>query len=94
MNPIELMETSDLTFSTVPAVLKRIFSWISSQKNNNLVIDLTNITSIDSAGVALLVELRRLTYTMYKKNLAFKVSSQMKQLIGFYELDGFLEHIE
>lgn len=94
MKPIELMETSDLTFSTVPAVLKRIFSWISSQKNNNLVIDLSNITSIDSAGVAMLVELRRLTYTKYKKNLAFKVSSQMKQLIGFYELEGFLEHIE
>ena len=94
MKPIELMEATDLTFSTVPAALKRIFSWISSQKNNNLVIDLSKVACIDSAGVAMLVELRRLTYTKYKKNIAFKVSSQMKQLIGFYELDGFLEHIE
>jgi ABC-type transporter Mla MlaB component len=83
-----------LTFDNVNQALKKALVWILAQKSNYLSIDLSNISFIDSAGVAMLVELKRITHVEYQKNLVLKFSNQIVQMIEFYELEGLLENID
>lgn len=89
-----LFPEKKLTFETVNGALKSALHWILHQKSKQLTLDLSNIVFIDSAGVALLVELKRLTHVEYKKNLVLKFSNQIMQMIQFYELEGLLENID
>ncbi|HBB52547.1 MAG TPA: hypothetical protein DCZ80_01425, partial [Legionellales bacterium] len=83
-----IFQDKKLTFETVNKALKIATKWIAMQKSKHLTLDLSNIAFIDSAGVAMLVELKRLTHVEYKKNLVLKFSNQIMQMIQFYELEG------
>jgi anti-anti-sigma factor len=89
-----IFQDKKLTFETVNKALKIATKWIAVQKSKHLTLDLSNIAFIDSAGVAMLVELKRLTHVEYKKNLVLKFSNQIMQMIQFYELEGLLENID
>lgn len=89
-----IFQDKKLTFETVNKALKVATKWIAVQKSKHLTLDLSNIAFIDSAGVAMLVELKRLTHVEYKKNLVLKFSNQIMQMIQFYELEGLLENID
>jgi anti-anti-sigma factor len=89
-----IIQDKKLTFETVNKALKTATNWIAEQKSKHLTLDLSNIAFIDSAGVAMLVELKRLTHVEYKKNLVLKFSNQIMQMIQFYELEGLLENID
>jgi len=89
-----IFQDKKLTFETVNKALKIATKWIAMQKSKHLTLDLSNIAFIDSAGVAMLVELKRLTHVEYKKNLVLKFSNQIMQMIQFYELEGLLENID
>lgn len=83
-----------LTFDNAYSVLKSVKKWLYQQNSKQIVLDLSRIDYIDSAGVAILVELKRLTHVNLKKNLILKCSDQIMQMIGFYELDGLLEKVD
>lgn len=84
-------QEKQLTFDNAYKALKLIKKWLYLQKNSQISLDLSRIDYIDSAGVAILVELKRITHVNLKKNLILKCSDQIMQMIGFYELEGLLE---
>lgn len=85
------IKTKKLTYDTVNLVLKTLKCDLYKQKTKDLILDLTDISNFDSAGVALLVELKRLSLIKFKKNLLFRFSDQIMQLVTFYELNDLLE---
>jgi anti-anti-sigma factor len=87
-------DSKKLTFDSVSNELKSVKHWITNQKTRHLSLNLTNIQYIDSAGVAMLVELKRFTHVDLKKNLILKISDQIRQMIQFYELEGLLENTD
>ena len=87
-------QQKSLTFDNVSKDLKDVSKWLLKQKSRQLTLNLSNIHYIDSAGVAMLVELKRLTHVDLKKNLVLKFSEQIMQMIQFYELEGLLENID
>lgn len=87
-------QEKQLTFDNAYCVYKLIMKWLFQQKTSQISLDLSKIDYIDSAGVAILVELKRITHVDLKKNLILKCSDQIMQMIGFYELDCLLEKID
>ncbi|NDH09049.1 MAG: STAS domain-containing protein [Gammaproteobacteria bacterium] len=85
------IDTKILTYDTVNLVLKTLKCDLSKQPTKDLVLDLSDVSNFDSAGVALLVELKRLSLVKFKKNLLFRFSNQILQLVTFYELNDLLE---
>jgi len=79
-----------LVLDCVAEKLQTVKKWLGLQKDKNIILDFTNISYIDSAGVAMLVELKRYVHFELKKNLNFKISDQVMQMVKFYDLDGLL----
>ena len=72
----------ELNMQTVPDVSKQLAELLGQLKSENLTFDLAAISRIDSAGVALLVELMQLARTD-KVQLAFSnLPQQMKDIAG------------
>lgn len=90
MNIVKI-ENKKLTFDTVNLVLKTLKCELSKQLTKDIILDLTDVAFFDSSGVGLLVELKRLSLLKFKKNLSFRFSSQVLQLVTFYELNDLLE---
>lgn len=49
-----------LTFETVQADSVRLIQWLQKNKFKNVRLDLSNVVQCDSAGLALLIEAKRL----------------------------------
>lgn len=90
MNLLKI-ETKSLSYATVNLVLKTLKCDFSKQPTRALTLDLSDVSFIDSSGIALLVELKRLSLLKFKKNLTFRFSHQVLQLVAFYELNDLLE---
>jgi len=90
MNLLKI-ETKNLSYATVNLVLKTLKCDLSKHSTGALILDLSDVSFIDSSGVALLVELKRLSLVKFKKNLTFRFSHQVLQLVAFYELNDLLE---
>jgi len=90
MNVLKI-ETKSLSYATVNLVLKTLKCDLSKQSTGALILDLSDVSFIDSSGVALLVELKRLSLVKFKKNFTFRFSHQVLQLVAFYELNDLLE---
>ncbi|GGI81106.1 STAS domain-containing protein [Legionella impletisoli] len=67
--------TGELTFNTVQSNLKQLVLLLTRSKTNNLKLDLGQVTQCDSAGLALLIEAKRLS-KQYKKKLEISGASQ------------------
>ncbi|WP_133130075.1 STAS domain-containing protein [Legionella yabuuchiae] len=65
----------ELTFNTVQTNLKRLSDLLVNQAVNRLKLDLTHIKKCDSAGLALLVEAKRLS-KKHKKQVEILGASQ------------------
>jgi len=89
-NPI-LDNLSCLNFENVGTIFLKLKSWLSRQECQELTLDFSLIEYIDSAGVAMLVELRKIAQKYYNKNLILKLSPKIQQMIKFYEVEMLLE---
>jgi ABC-type transporter Mla MlaB component len=85
------IEYKNLTYDTVNLALKTLKCDLSKQPTKDVILDLSEVIFFDSAGVALLVELKRMSLLKLKKNLCFRFSNQVLQLVMFYELNDLLE---
>lgn len=90
MNLLKI-ETKSLSYTTVNLVLKTLKCDFSKQQTRAITLDLSDVSFIDSSGISLLVELKRLSLLKFKKNLTFRFSHQVLQLVAFYELNDLLE---
>lgn len=60
-----------LTFETVQADHDRFMQWLQKNKFKNVRLDLSNVVQCDSAGLALLIEAKRLSLK-YQKTLTIE----------------------
>jgi phospholipid transport system transporter-binding protein len=74
----------DLTFTTISTELSNLLALLTLSKR--IIIDLTQISSVDSAGLALLIEWKKLART-HKTQLALK--NIPEQLLMLARLSGF-----
>lgn len=74
---------SELTFNSVTSVYTSLSNAVTKKKEINICLDLSEVTRCDSAGLALLIELRRLCQH-HKKTLEINgVPSQLQSLAEF-----------
>lgn len=86
-----LNNVSSLSFDNVNMLFARMKNWISSEKNHKLILDFSLIEYIDSAGVAMLIELHNIAQKNYNKSLIFKVTPKIEEMLKFYEVETLLE---
>lgn len=91
MKEFMIDKISYLNFENVGTVFLKLKSWLSHHESIEPVLDFSLIEYIDSAGVAMLVELRKIAQKSYNKNLILKLSPKIQQMIKFYEVEMLLE---
>ena len=74
-----------LTFSSVTGVRERLLKALKADKNAIFCLDLNEVTHCDSAGLALLIEAKRLCK---KKNKVFKVIAVPPNTLSLAEFCG------
>lgn len=83
-----------LTFATVPDVFKQSAGWIT-KPNGPLTVDLNGVSRADSAGLALLVEWRRLARRAGRELRFTDIPEQVQSLIhvsGLSQAFGLNDH--
>ena len=91
MNKILVDESKSLSFENVNDVMRRVTHWIANQTDKDMILDFSKVEYIDSAGVAMLVQLHKLSQTRYNKTINMNISPIIQQMLKFYEIDKFLE---
>ena len=92
MNITLVDESKSLSFENVNAVMRRVTHWIANQTDKEMILDFSKVEYIDSAGVAMLVQLHKLSQTRYNKTMNMNISPIIQQMLKFYEIDKFLEY--
>jgi len=80
----------DLLFSTVSSVFAEGCKLIKNHKSSAVDIDMSNIEKIDSAGIALLLDWKRLCDAHNKKYQLKNLSQQALSLISTNKLEPLL----
>ncbi|NBX84268.1 MAG: STAS domain-containing protein [Gammaproteobacteria bacterium] len=87
---IEYQISENLTFDSVQRIYQDVFKWIKHHHEDNMQLDCQNVAFTDSAGVAMLVELQRVTKSLYKKQLVMCVSQSIAEMISFYDVEKII----
>lgn len=79
-----------MTFSTVVADSKRFIKYCQGIGDEFINLDLSEVTHCDSAGLALLIEVKRLSLALRKICKIQGVPNVVRTLAEFYSLDSLL----
>lgn len=77
--------SNELTFDTVPQDCLRLRQQLLSSKSEGLQLDLRDVTQCDSAGLALLIEAKRICR---QYQLTFEIIGMSKSLHALAEFCG------
>lgn len=91
MSHIQFHDCESLNYDNVPQVFAKSKAWILQHPALDLVLDFSLVQFIDSAGIAMLVELRKLAQLQYQKILVLNISPVIQQMIAFYDLENLLD---
>lgn len=76
----------DLTLNTVKLTRDRLLSQLKINGSKNIFVDLSTVNTFDTAGLALLIDLKRACVN-YTKTLCFvNVPDSIKNLAKFYDV--------
>lgn len=85
----------DLNLWSVPEIRKRILKVARSRKNiHTLGIDLTDVKSLDTAGLALLVEIYRLLRRRGGRFYLVGFGNHIEKMIRLAGLEGLLRKLD
>jgi anti-anti-sigma factor len=87
---MEYQISENLTYDTVQRIYRDVMKWVQQHQEDNLLLDCQNVAFTDSAGVAMLVELKRATKSVYRKQLMMRVSQPIAQMISFYDVEKII----
>lgn len=82
---------SELTFKDVVSVRSRLFRALMDDVNDSFCLDLSDVTQCDSAGLALLIEARKLCQHSHKRFDVIGITPQTRALATFCGVENFLE---
>ncbi|AHE67458.1 STAS domain-containing protein [Legionella oakridgensis] len=80
---LEFKLSNELTFDTVESDYKRLLKAIQDNDTKNFCLDLQHVTECDSAGLALLIEAKRLCKQYDKSLLIHGMSKDIYALAKF-----------
>jgi anti-anti-sigma factor len=88
------LQQKSLSFDNVKQEFKELKKWISEQKVTDLALDLSLVEYIDSAGIAMLIELRKIAQFKYHKSIQMKISPIIHEMLTFYDVDQLFGKVE
>lgn len=80
-----------LTFNSVLTERANLYQALLNQKNETFCLDLSNVLHCDSAGLALVLEARKLCR---RANKAFELRSLPAQMLSLAQFSGVREILE
>lgn len=86
--------TGEVTLDNAPDLLKALMNLVKVRKAPRVVVNMTNLNSIDSAGVACLVEAlkvsreSKLGFALFGLNRVVKEVFELTRLINVFEVYG------
>ncbi|MDX2346316.1 MAG: STAS domain-containing protein [Legionella sp.] len=83
LTPSVFVPAKNLTFETVSAELKRFLVLLNKHKKTSVLFDLSQVLQCDSAGLALLIEAKRLCKLRQQDFLIQNMSNTMTDLATF-----------
>ena len=93
MSTLTFKPGAELTFKSVVTIREKLSNALLDTANNRLCLDLSEVIHCDSAGMALLVEIRKLCK---QKNKIFEVigmSAEAQSLADFCGVKDILETV-
>lgn len=81
-----------MTFATVPLDCERLFRYCQDNKGDILSLDLSDVTHCDSAGLALLIEAKRLGSAKNKPCKIEGIPKAIHTLAEFCGVDAILRN--
>jgi anti-anti-sigma regulatory factor len=91
MSPTFVFQSRDLCFDNVYSIFSELKQWLLKHKEKELVIDFSLVKYIDSAGVAMLIELKKVAQYQNSKTIQLMISPAIKQLVSFYSVEKMLD---
>lgn len=82
--------TSQLTFDTVPLNSKKLLNYLRNQDVSVIKLDLSGVLQCDSAGLALLLEAKRLAHAYKKIVVIESMPSSIETLAHFCGINNML----
>ncbi len=93
MKEQEFKPSCELTFDTVQPDVKRLLNLFLDDETTKIRLDLSEVTHCDSAGLALLIEAKRLC-KQYDKPLIIKSMPKMVSVLAeFCGVEAILEQL-
>ena len=86
--------STQLTFDTVESDRKRLFTYLQSRDVRDLYLDMSGVKRCDSAGLALLIEAKRLCMRLKKPFNIVGMPDAIHDLATFCGVDVILLGIE
>lgn len=83
----------DLTFDTVKENQKDFLKTLLSDKSNTICVDLSGVSQCDSAGLALLIEAKRLCRKYHKSFEIRQIPEKTRALAEFYAVESLLDEL-
>lgn len=90
LSEILFKPSSDLSFNTVQSDGKRLLTLLHDNQTTTIRLDLCDVTYCDSAGLALLIEARRLCMQFDKKLMIERMPKTISALAEFCGVDTIL----
>lgn len=84
---------TELTFHSVVAIRESLFKNLKADRNEVFCLDLSDVSHCDSAGLALLIEVKKLCKQHNKIFKVVEVPSRTRSLAEFCGVNNILETI-
>ena len=81
----------DLVYANVSEVVKAGGTLLKNHKNDDILVNCADVNRLDSAGISLLLEWKRLCLQLNKKFQLEGLPQQAVSLIKTYKLKGLLD---
>lgn len=91
MDNINFKPGNELTFKSVIAIRARLYKALTNSSCNRFCLDLSEVTHCDSAGLALLIEARKLCKQSNKIFEVIGMSPETQSLAEFCGVKNILE---
>lgn len=91
MDVINFKPDVELTFKSVVSVRAMLYKALLNETSDRFCLDLSNVTHCDSAGLALLIEARKLCKQNNKTFEVIGMSSETQSLAEFCGVKSILE---
>lgn len=93
MEQVNFKPGTELTFNSVVDVRASLFKALVGETGGQFCMDLSDVTHCDSAGLALLIEARKLCKRNNKSFKLIGISPETQSLAEFCGVDGILESV-